>query len=117
MAAAPGWRATPVEQRAAILEKMADLMRAERFRLGALEVYEVGKAWVEADGDIVEAIDFCDFYAAEMRQLGRAQTTFAVPGENSVQEYVPRGVGLVKRLTLATGAAQELTGYTIPASG
>ena len=95
VAAAPGWRATPVEQRAAILEKMADLMRAERFRLGALEVYEVGKAWVEADGDIAEAIDFCDFYAAEMRQLGRAQTTFAVPGENSFQEYVPRGVGLV----------------------
>ena len=95
VAAAPGWRATPVEQRAAIVEKMADLMRAERFKLGALEVYEVGKAWIEADGDIAEAIDFCDFYAAEMRQLGRAQTTFAVPGENSFQEYVPRGVGLV----------------------
>ena len=95
VAAAPGWRATPVEQRAAILERMADLMRAERFKLGALEVYEVGKAWVEADGDIAEAIDFCDFYAAEMRQLGRAQATFAVPGENSFQEYVPRGVGLV----------------------
>ena len=50
---------------------------------------------MEADGDIAEAIDFCDFYAAEMRQLGRAQATFAVPGENSFQEYVPRGVGLV----------------------
>ena len=95
IAAAPVWRATPADQRAAILEKMAALMREERFRLGALEVYEVGKAWVEADADIAEAIDFCDFYAAEMRALGKPQATFAVPGENSTQEYIPRGTGLV----------------------
>ena len=61
VAAAPGWRATSPDRRAAILEKMAVLMREERFRLGALEVYEVGKAWVEADADIAEAIDFCEF--------------------------------------------------------
>ena len=30
-----------------------------------------------------------------MRQLGRPQATFSVPGENSMQEYIPRGVGLV----------------------
>ena len=95
LAAGPGWRATPANQRADILDKMAALMREERFRLAALEVYEVGKPWVEADGDIAEAIDFCEFYAAEMRQLGRPQATFSVPGENSTQEYIPRGVGLV----------------------
>jgi RHH-type proline utilization regulon transcriptional repressor/proline dehydrogenase/delta 1-pyrroline-5-carboxylate dehydrogenase len=93
--AAPGWRATPPTERAACLEKMAALMRAERFQLAALEVYEVGKAWVEADGDLAEAIDFCDFYAAEMRRLGTAQPTASVPGENSEQEYLPRGIGLV----------------------
>ena len=95
VAAAAGWRATPVDKRADILDRMAALMREERFKLGALEVFEVGKAWAEADGDIAEAIDFCDFYAAEMRQLGRPQATFSVPGENSMQEYIPRGVGLV----------------------
>ncbi len=95
LAAAPGWRATTANDRAAILDKMAGLMREERYRLSALEVFEVGKAWVEADADIAEAIDFCEFYAAEMRQLGKPQTTFAVPGENSTQEYIPRGVGLV----------------------
>ncbi len=95
IAAAPGWRATPADKRAAILDKMAALMREERYRLAALEVFEVGKAWVEADGDLAEAIDFCEFYAAEMRQLGRPQATFAVPGENSMQEYIPRGIGLV----------------------
>ncbi len=95
IAAAPGWRATPADKRADILDKMADLMREERFKIGALEVFEVGKAWAEADGDLAEAIDFCDFYAAEMRQLARPQATFSVPGENSMQEYIPRGVGLV----------------------
>jgi RHH-type proline utilization regulon transcriptional repressor/proline dehydrogenase/delta 1-pyrroline-5-carboxylate dehydrogenase len=95
VAAAGDWRAVSPDNRAAVLEKMAELMRAERFQLAALEVFEVGKAWMEADGDIAEAIDFCDFYAAEMRRLGEPQTTAQVPGENSVQEYLPRGVGLV----------------------
>ncbi|MBV9656643.1 MAG: proline dehydrogenase family protein [Verrucomicrobia bacterium] len=95
VAAAPGWRATPAEQRAALLEAMAERMRAERFQLAALEIFETGKPWVEADGDIAEAIDFCDFYAHEMRRLARPQRTHPVPGETSDLEYVPRGVGLV----------------------
>ena len=95
VAVAPVWRAVPLERRARVLEKMAELMRAERFELAALEVFEVGKPWIEADADVSEAIDFCDFYAAEMRRLGRPQNTLSVPGENSVQEYLPRGVGLV----------------------
>ena len=95
VAAATGWRAVPPDERAAILEKMAHLMRSERFELAALEVFEVGKAWIEADADIAEAIDFCDFYAAEMRRMGHAEPTANVPGETSVQEYLPRGVGLV----------------------
>lgn len=95
VAVAPVWRSVPMEHRARILEKMAALMREERFQLAALEVFEVGKPWVEADADVSEAIDFCDFYAAEMRRLGRPQSTLSVPGENSVQEYLPRGVGLV----------------------
>ncbi len=93
--AAAKWRAVPADERADILVKLAGLMRAERFQLAALEVFEVGKAWIEADADIAEAIDFCDFYAAEMRRLGRAEPTAIVPGETSVQEYLPRGVGLV----------------------
>ncbi len=94
-AAAPAWRMTPVETRARCLEKMAALMREERFRLAALEVYETGKPWIEADGDIAEAIDFCDYYAVEMRRLGKPQRTHPVPGEVSEQDYLPRGVGLV----------------------
>ena len=70
-------------------------MERRRFELCAVEVYEVGKAWEEADGDIREAMDFCLFYAQQMRILGRPQLTQHVLGEESYQHYWPRGVALV----------------------
>jgi RHH-type transcriptional regulator, proline utilization regulon repressor / proline dehydrogenase / delta 1-pyrroline-5-carboxylate dehydrogenase len=60
-----------------------------------VEVFEVGKAWSEADGDIREAIDFCRFYAQQMRRLGRPKLTQQVPGEESYHHYLPRGVAFV----------------------
>ena len=57
------WSRVPVEERAQLLERVAAIMERRRFELSALEVFEVGKAWAEADGDIREAIDFCFFYA------------------------------------------------------
>ena len=44
-------------------------MRRRRFELAAWEVFECGKPWREADADIAEAIDFCEFYAREMIRL------------------------------------------------
>ncbi len=94
-AAFPGWRATPAPARAAILERTADLMAARRMDLNALLIHEAGKPWVEADADISEAVDFCRFYAAEMRRLDRPAVTQPVPGERCVQRWTPRGVGVV----------------------
>ncbi|MDP3072971.1 MAG: proline dehydrogenase family protein [Opitutaceae bacterium] len=94
-AAFPGWRATPVEERARLLERAADLMAAQRFELNALLVLEAGKPWLEADGEVSEAIDFCRFYAVEMRALDQPAVTQAVPGERCVQRWTPRGTGVV----------------------
>jgi RHH-type proline utilization regulon transcriptional repressor/proline dehydrogenase/delta 1-pyrroline-5-carboxylate dehydrogenase len=90
----PKWRTTPVEDRARMLERAADLMESRRFGLNALLILEAGKPWVEADGDISEAIDFCRFYAVEMRRLGQPVVTQSVPGERCVQTWTPRGVGV-----------------------
>ncbi len=90
----PKWRATPVEERAQILERAADLMAARRFELNALLILEAGKPWMEADADISEAIDFCRFYAVEMRRLSAPAVTQAVPGERCIQVWTPRGVGV-----------------------
>jgi RHH-type proline utilization regulon transcriptional repressor/proline dehydrogenase/delta 1-pyrroline-5-carboxylate dehydrogenase len=78
-----------------LLERVAAILDRRRFELSAVEVYEVGKAWAEADGDIREAMDFCRFYAHQMRLIGRPRLTQHVPGEESYQHYWPRGVALV----------------------
>jgi len=44
---------------------------------------------------VSEAIDFCNFYAGVMRELGRPQRTQTVAGESNVQHWWPRGVGVV----------------------
>jgi RHH-type proline utilization regulon transcriptional repressor/proline dehydrogenase/delta 1-pyrroline-5-carboxylate dehydrogenase len=89
------WRKTPFEERCQLLERAAEILEHRRFELSALEVFEVGKPWSEADGDIREAIDFCTFYAHQMRLIGRPHLTQNVPGEESYQHYLPRGVALV----------------------
>src|SRR6266702_3677386 len=86
------WRWTPFEERAQLLERAADIMERRRYELSAVEVFEVGKPWSEADADIREAIDFCRFYAQQMRRLGRPKLTQQVPGEESYHHYWPRGV-------------------------
>src|SRR5438477_1790176 len=89
------WSRTSFETRCRLLERAADIMQRRRYELSALEVFEVGKAWAEADGDIREAMDFCRFYAHQMRLIGRPRLTQHVPGEQSYQHYWPRGVALV----------------------
>ena len=89
------WSFTPFAERAQLLERVAAIMEQRRYELCALEVFEVGKPWAEADGDIREAIDFCGYYAQQMRLRGRPRLTQHVLGEESYQHYWPRGVALV----------------------
>jgi RHH-type proline utilization regulon transcriptional repressor/proline dehydrogenase/delta 1-pyrroline-5-carboxylate dehydrogenase len=89
------WRWTSFEERAQLLERAANILERRRYELSAVEVFEVGKAWNEADADIREAIDFCNFYAQQIRRLGRPKLTQQVPGEESYHHYWPRGVAFV----------------------
>ena len=61
-------------------------MRNRRFELAAWEVYECGKPWAEADADVAEAIDFCEFYAREMIRLAEPRRR-DVPGETNFTEH------------------------------
>jgi RHH-type proline utilization regulon transcriptional repressor/proline dehydrogenase/delta 1-pyrroline-5-carboxylate dehydrogenase len=94
-AAQPKWARVPAEERATLLHKLADLMRRDKASLSALMVLEAGKNWAEADADVAEAIDFCDFYAAEIRVLGKPAKLQIMAGETNVQHWWPRGVGVV----------------------
>lgn len=93
--AQPAWARLPVEKRATIVRRVADLLETRRAELSALEILEAGKPWIEADADVSEAIDFCRFYAAEMCRLDAPTVTQSVPGERCVQRWSPRGVGVV----------------------
>jgi RHH-type proline utilization regulon transcriptional repressor/proline dehydrogenase/delta 1-pyrroline-5-carboxylate dehydrogenase len=114
------WCHVSVEHRAGLLERVASIMDRRRFELSALEVFEVGKPWAEADGDIREAIDFLLFYAQQMRLRGLPRLTQHVPGEESYQHYWPRGVALVIApwnfpMAILTGmvSAALVTGNTV----
>ncbi|HEV3237006.1 MAG TPA: bifunctional proline dehydrogenase/L-glutamate gamma-semialdehyde dehydrogenase, partial [Gemmataceae bacterium] len=93
-AAFPGWRDTDPAKRAAYLFRAAEVMRRRRFELSAWQIYECGKPWREADADVAEAIDFCDYYGREMLRLAAPQRR-DVPGEENATFYEPRGVTVV----------------------
>ena len=69
-------------------------MRRRRFELAAWEIYECGKGWREADADVCEAIDFCEYYARGAVELER-NSEVHVPGEENRFIYIPRGVAAV----------------------
>lgn len=89
------WRATAPARRAEVLRSAAAAMRHRREELAAWEVFEVGKSWREADADVAEAIDFCEFYAGEMVRLGRPKRLGHEPGELNHLVHAPRGVAAV----------------------
>ncbi|HJT30750.1 MAG TPA: L-glutamate gamma-semialdehyde dehydrogenase [Pirellulales bacterium] len=92
--ALPAWNALGVEARADFLIRAAAELRRRRFELAAWEIFECGKGWREADADICEAIDFCEFYAREAVALLSPQGV-DVPGEENRFVYLPRGVTAV----------------------
>src|SRR5262245_13902691 len=69
-------------------------MRRRRYELAAWGVLECGKQWREADADVAESIDYCDYYAREMLRLAGGQH-MDVPGEENEYFYEPRGVVVV----------------------
>ncbi len=89
------WRKTAPAERAEYLLAAAAWMSRQRMDLAALEVFEVGKTWQEADADVTEAIDFLKYYAEEMIRLGNPVMLGDLPGEENLYIAEPKGVGVV----------------------
>src|SRR5580704_2000046 len=94
-AAFPKWAATPEKERVRMTVEVARLIRARKLEFDAWLVYEAGKTWPEADADVSEAIDFCEYYAREMDRLSGPQPVVQLPGEHDEMIYIPLGVGVV----------------------
>ncbi|MEA4885003.1 MAG: L-glutamate gamma-semialdehyde dehydrogenase [Clostridia bacterium] len=89
------WKKTTAEARAASVMKLAAVMRRRKAELAAWLVFEVAKNWTEADADVAEAIDFCEFYAGEMLRYSQMNPVMPHHAERNVQRYIPLGVGVV----------------------
>src|SRR5438270_2130166 len=89
------WSRTPVEERAALLFRTGDLLRERKFEFCAWLVFEVSKNWAEADGDLAETIDFCEYYSREALRLSKTELPVQMPGERDTLRYIPLGVGAV----------------------
>ncbi|MBS1677942.1 MAG: aldehyde dehydrogenase family protein [Actinobacteria bacterium] len=94
-AAAGDWRATPAEERAAILARAAGELRRRRYELAALAVRECAKPWAEADADVCEAIDFLEYYGWRAVELEAGPELIQLPGERNTLHYRGRGVAAV----------------------
>jgi RHH-type transcriptional regulator, proline utilization regulon repressor / proline dehydrogenase / delta 1-pyrroline-5-carboxylate dehydrogenase len=119
-AAFPGWRDTDFRTRAEYLFQAASHARRLRCDLAALQVFEVGKAWREADADVCEAIDFLEYYGREMLRLGPPERMGRMPGELSHLVYEPKGVAVViapwnfpLAISVGMSAAALVTGNTV----
>jgi len=113
------WSNAGATSRAEYLRSVAQIMRRRRFELAAWQVFECAKPWREADADVCEAIDFCEYYAAGAVQL-EAPHGADLPGEENRFSYLPRGVTAVIApwnfpLAILTGMANAAlaTGNTV----
>jgi len=92
-AAHPEWDATPAEERAACLERAADLLQQRRAQFLSLLVREAGKTLPDAVAELREAVDFCRYYAAQARELFAAPQVMPGPtGERNTLSMHGRGV-------------------------
>ncbi len=94
-AAFPAWRDRPLADRATMLNKLADKLAADRYELAAMQCYEVGKPWKEADADVAEAVDFCRYYARQALVELSPQPQGNVSGEANLLMYEGRGPTVV----------------------
>jgi 1-pyrroline-5-carboxylate dehydrogenase len=96
-AAFPAWSARPWQERVAIIERAAEIVRERKFELSVWMILEMGKNRVEALGEIEETADLLAYYAGQMRDNGgyvREMGRLA-PTDRNVSVLRPYGVWAV----------------------
>ncbi len=91
----PTWSDVPVHERADYLVRIAAVIRQRKLEFDAWLVLEAGKTWAEAEADVSEAIDFCEYYARRARKLANPEPLVQLSGERDEMVYLPLGVGVV----------------------
>src|SRR5256886_14262021 len=95
-AARIAWSAVSVPERAAALDRLADLLEADMAGLMALCVWEAGKTLPDAMADVREAAGFCRYYAQEARERPARPVALPRPGGRG-HRVAPHGRRGVRR--------------------
>lgn len=88
------WMGQSVDTRAAILEKIADLLIEHQAELMTLTMREAGKVLTDAIAEIREAVDFCRYYAQMARETLSPIVMPGYTGETNTLRMQGRGVML-----------------------
>jgi len=72
------WRRTPVGKRARVLNKIASIMRSRFNELVELEILDTGKSLAAAQGQVMQAVEDFEFYAAAI--VGHRGNVNNMPG-------------------------------------
>ncbi len=88
------WSKLDAGQRALILEKIAQSFEDKKFELYAILIKEAGKSIHDAINEVIEAIDFCRYYANSARVAMAERKLPGATGERNTLSMHGRGVFL-----------------------
>ncbi len=91
----PAWSEVPAVERANRLFRVAEVIRKRKYEFDAWLMLEAGKTRAEAEGDVSEAIDFCEYYARQAMKLANPEPVLQLSGERDEMVYLPLGVGII----------------------
>jgi aldehyde dehydrogenase (NAD+) len=90
------WRMIPAPKRGDIVREIGNAVRARKRELGALVSLEVGKIRAEAEGEVQEMIDICDFAVGQSRMLYGLSMHSERPSHRMYEQYHPLGpIGVI----------------------
>ena len=90
------WRDVPAPKRGEVVRQIGAAFRERKKDLGALISLEMGKILAEAEGEVQELIDVCDFAVGQSRMLYGFSMHSERPGHRMFEQYHPLGpIGVI----------------------
>lgn len=97
------WRSVPAPKRGEIVRQIGQRLRAVRRDLAALITLENGKILAEAEGEVQEMIDICDFAVGQSRMLYGLTMHSERPGHRLYEQWHPLGpIGVITAFNFPT---------------
>lgn len=86
------WRTVPAPKRGELIRTFGNILRKNKDDLARNIVNDSKKIWVEALGEVQEAIDMCDFAVGLSRQVGGLTLPSERPNHSMQERWHPLGV-------------------------